>query len=418
MCHSESCAVCECDPEDVPPEWRHELPAAAAAAAAPALAAADGCHDPSATFEQTAALSRLAPSRAAVELDFAPWAVPAGEAERHVWLVQDEASPTLQYVDLLANPEGWTGYAGPSARRVWRAMYEENCFGADACLEERVFARVLSGLHASISTHIALTRLGHGPDGRDVALWVERVGAHPARVMNLYFAFLFVVRAVAKAAPLLARLDLATGVPEDDARARTLLAALVDAQTGAAAVLRGFDESAMFRVRRDELVAECPEVLHGLHDVQVLHERYLRHAAAKAALKDQFRDKFRNMSRILDCVGCERCRMWGKLQFLGLGTALKILFADEAFAGGEAPATEAPLELDHNEVVALINVLHRLSISVAAVQELQRKELDGALQTLGARAAAALLVAVLAAVLWRWARRPSRAAAASHDKAE
>lgn len=28
----------------------------------------------------------------------------------------------------------------------------------------------------------------------------------------------------------------------------------------------------------------------------------------------------------MDCVGCEKCRLWGKLQILGLGTALKILF--------------------------------------------------------------------------------------------
>jgi hypothetical protein len=34
-----------------------------------------------------------------------------------------------QYVDLLKNPERFTGYAGDSAHNVWRAIYEENCFG-------------------------------------------------------------------------------------------------------------------------------------------------------------------------------------------------------------------------------------------------------------------------------------------------
>jgi hypothetical protein len=33
------------------------------------------------------------------------------------------------------------------------------------------------------------------------------------------------------------------------------------------------------------------------------------------------------LSAIMDCVGCEKCRLWGKLQVLGLGTALKILFS-------------------------------------------------------------------------------------------
>jgi len=32
------------------------------------------------------------------------------------------------YVDLSLNPERFTGYAGISAHRVWRAIYEENCF--------------------------------------------------------------------------------------------------------------------------------------------------------------------------------------------------------------------------------------------------------------------------------------------------
>lgn len=32
------------------------------------------------------------------------------------------------YVDLLENPERFTGYAGQSSSRVWKAIYEENCF--------------------------------------------------------------------------------------------------------------------------------------------------------------------------------------------------------------------------------------------------------------------------------------------------
>lgn len=35
--------------------------------------------------------------------------------------------------------------------------------------------------------------------------------------------------------------------------------------------------------------------------------------------------RFRNISRIMDCVTCEKCRVWGKLQILGFGTAIKIL---------------------------------------------------------------------------------------------
>lgn len=28
----------------------------------------------------------------------------------------------------------------------------------------------------------------------------------------------------------------------------------------------------------------------------------------------------------MDCVGCDKCRLWGKIQTTGLGTAMKVLF--------------------------------------------------------------------------------------------
>jgi len=33
------------------------------------------------------------------------------------------------------------------------------------------------------------------------------------------------------------------------------------------------------------------------------------------------------ISAIMDCVGCEKCRLWGNPQVLGLGTALKFFFS-------------------------------------------------------------------------------------------
>ncbi len=84
--------------------------------------------------------------------------------------------PEGDYVDLSLNPERFTGYVGISARRVWRAIYEENCFDEsesslskmskqgmvlpdtmaevlymdgeiphEQCLEKRVYYKVISG---------------------------------------------------------------------------------------------------------------------------------------------------------------------------------------------------------------------------------------------------------------------------------
>lgn len=95
-----------------------------------------------------------------------------------------------QFYDLKANPEQFTGYQGPTAHRIWRSIYEENCFKSkkihqlsdqteanannaqllesflnvdDLCLEEKIFYRAISGLHTSINIH--LSRYYHFRDG-------------------------------------------------------------------------------------------------------------------------------------------------------------------------------------------------------------------------------------------------------------
>ena len=94
-----------------------------------------------------------------------------------------------QYVDMRQNPEGYTGYEGEHANAIWASIYEGNCFafGQDLhrtlsvspftttrsssspssppeplttdiqmqCTEARVFYRIISGIQASITTHIA-----------------------------------------------------------------------------------------------------------------------------------------------------------------------------------------------------------------------------------------------------------------------
>jgi ERO1-like protein alpha len=106
----------------------------------------------------------------------------------------------------------------------------------------------------------------------------------------------------------------------------------------------------------------------------------------------------------MDCVGCEKCRLWGKLQFLGLGTALKVLFAEP-----EA----ALVRLTRNEVVALVTVMHRVAVSVAAVAVMRdleaRAKLLRAAAACGAVAAAFFALAALSRLArLGWARLAAR----------
>lgn len=280
---------------------------------------------------------------------------------------------------MTENPERFTGYAGPSSGRVWKAIYEENCFdivhhmtegcetcnnimnlggansespttvnpfkkiaavskqqqsrlkkpdspfahvpldkaelhqfledlaeeadgGSDSddevCLEKRVYYRLISGLHSSISIHICDEWFD-----RDTGIWgpnldcfVNRIGSHPERLQNVYFTYALLLRAVNKIGPYLDKYEYRTGSIQEDEKTRLMVQDFIKSTDSCPST---FDENLMFKGQEAQ------------------------------ALKTEFRDHFRNVSKIMDCVGCEKCRLWGKLQTVGLGTALKVLFSYE-----------------------------------------------------------------------------------------
>ncbi|KAF3959390.1 hypothetical protein CMV_015785, partial [Castanea mollissima] len=69
------------------------------------------------------------------------------------------------------------------------------------------------------------------------------------------------------------------------------------------------------------------------------------------------KESYTQLCGLMDCVGCKKCCMWGKLQVLGLGTALKILFSVD---GQEH--SDQTLPLQWNEVIAVMNFLNRLRV--------------------------------------------------------
>lgn len=301
--------------------------------------------------------------------------------ERDYCVPEDEsASGKGVYVSLVQNPERFTGYGGESAKMVWDAIYRENCFkkasfpesaglgmsssnlmgpaaqdfravlqnvgrqqaltqpenslGAmaapeDECLEKRVFFRVVSGMHASISTHICWDYLNQtsGDWQHNLQCYQDRIHTHPERISNLYFNYALITRAISKMGPHLEDYTFCTGDSDQDSATKAKVAAVVEA---AAKQPEIFDESLMFKN------GEGP------------------------SLKQEFKDNFRNISRIMDCVSCDKCRLWGKLQVNGYGTALKVLFEFDNQSG------EVPV-LSRKELVALFNLYGRLSSSVNAI---------------------------------------------------
>ncbi|XP_068795303.1 ERO1-like protein beta isoform X1 [Struthio camelus] len=299
------------------------------------------------------------------------------DSQDHFCELDDERSPDAQYVDLLLNPERYTGYKGPSAWRVWNSIYEENCFkprsvyrplnplapsrGGDdgesfytwlegLCLEKRVFYKLISGLHASINLHLCANYLLEetwgkprwGPNVKEFTRRfdpIETKGEGPRRLKNLYFLYLIELRALSKVAPYFERsvVDLYTGNGHEDAESKALL---LDIFRDTKSFHMHFDEKSMFAGDKK---------------------------GAKS-LKEEFRLHFKNISRIMDCVGCDKCRLWGKLQTQGLGTALKILFSEKEIQSLPENSPSKGFQLTRQEIVALVNAFGRLSTSIKELQ--------------------------------------------------
>jgi Endoplasmic Reticulum Oxidoreductin 1 (ERO1) len=147
---------------------------------------------------------------------------------------------------------------------------------------------------------------------------------------NLYFNYVVVLRAVTKLSSYLDSYTYCSGDPTQDEFTKDKVNSLI---TAAQLAAPSFDESRMFDPNDPTIFG----------------------------LKGEFRERFRNVSRIMDCVGCDKCRLWGKLQTSGYGTALKVLFEFD-------PDNSDEFQLRRTEVVSLIVTLQRLSHSIWIIE--------------------------------------------------
>ncbi len=198
------------------------------------------------------------------------------------------------FVDLTLNPERHTGYSGEPSRKIWRAVYQSNgnksLTHQKTCLEQSAFYCAVSGLHSSISVHIASQYrmfygvASYGPllDGfsQNPAEFLRRFdpkltkGRGPIWLRNLYFVYLLELRALSKIGTFLQKQPFFTGNHEEDDTTQIQVENLV-------ALIQSFpnpfDESFLLKTRSLE-------------------------------------SDFLNISRVMDCVECDKCKLWGKLQ--------------------------------------------------------------------------------------------------------
>merc|ERR1711872_80085 len=157
-------------------------------------------------------------------------------------------------------------------------------------------------------------------------------GEGPERLQNIYFLYLVELRALAKVSPLLGN---QLKEMEKEASDKDFHANLEKLLNAFETFPSHFDETALFEEENSESIE----------------------------LQQQYREKFFEISELMNCLGCERCKVWGKLQITGIGTALKVLLT---------PLND--LSLTKHELVALFNALGRHSTSIQELESFRKSD--------------------------------------------
>lgn len=289
-----SCGVCLCDEKDIPKNWLKE--------------------DKN-IFER----GKLQPTSKDLYRESKEQSMP------HSWVLGEDENKNGAYIDLIKNVESFTGYQG---QNIWETIYKHNCIQGATCAEERILNRVMSGMHTSISTHLSEYYEDFDFDFSypNSEMYFEKVGNHPERIQNLYYAYSLLLRGLNLATDYLRTYNFSTNEFFEDVKTHRLVTSLLENSLKYGEL--PFDESMLFKDQ------------------------------TKIGLKDQLKGYFHNITRIIDCVECEKCKTYGKLQIQGLGTAFKLIFEENY---------HQKIDLSRNEIIALINTLAKWSTSIQLI---------------------------------------------------
>jgi len=123
-----------------------------------------------------------------------------------------------------------------------------------------------------------------GPNVTEFRTHFEKPEAQSGKfswLKNLYFLYLVELKAIAKVAPFFKSFPFFTGNEEEDSDTRKAISDLLD-------VVKSFPSH--------------------------FEESMLFSNSDATKLKSEFHERFTNITKIMDCVGCQKCKLWGKLQ--------------------------------------------------------------------------------------------------------
>jgi hypothetical protein len=251
--------------------------------------------------------------------------------------------PSNDYYDIEQFPEGYTGYDGSM---IWGFIHDRICFQGyeyDDDHWKADFNKAVSGLHSVVSAQIVRgiqEKIDNGEEFTEEEVWrdpstelARRLGTGgetPLAGENLYFAYMLLISAVAKAKDRL----------------------LADCQSG-----KIDSETAAILTK----VLSLP--LLDNPSVGVAAKKLHDHAVESSNNLWEARMRSRELLRIMNCVQCNKCRLHGKIVMMGLSTALQINLG----RNGEG---EDPNRIHRVELAALISTLYKASMAVSLCQSM------------------------------------------------
>lgn len=239
----------------------------------------------------------------------------------------DQVTPKTRYVDLTADREEYTGYQG---QEIWSQIYTNMCLNTyKQCNDNKFLFKMISGMHSSISSHLTYNhKTSKNQTHHNLSSFYTKVGKHKERISNLFFAVNILIRAFNRYYPYIQDIPVDTGDFGEDFITKQLLDEL----------------SGFIEIVKDKVFEES-DVFGSLIEEDQKKEIFIRY--------------FSDVINLIDCVDCKKCRVYGKMQILGMGVAVRILMQKSG-------------DLSRNEFLAFVNTLAKWVESVEILDEFSR----------------------------------------------
>ena len=303
ICKDTACQICECSNTEVPRVWKQ----------------------PSGIDENVITT---------IDDPFNKW-VEKFNVDSKQWLLKEDIDPKDgSYVNLLKNPEGYTGYRGA---HIWNAIFKENCYTesySSLCVEDKIFSNIFMGWLVNTNFQIGCNFRNRQTNESyvNVSYVTNKFLYHKDKIDYLFFLYSLMLKAVNKAVPFLLNYDYSSGNKTEDKM-----------------TLKIIKEIFRYELLNMDLIEDSFQDTYAYFDNFISSNRL-----------SELIIRFRNISSIIDCVTCSKCRMHAKLEVFGIATMLKILFAPNN--------EELKKSMSRNELVSFINLFAKLSKSVSNIE--------------------------------------------------